>query len=179
MRKLKLSELERIDEQAFKQSEKAPITLILDNIRSGHNVGAAFRTADAFRLEEILLCGITPLPPHREILKTALGADESMNWRSGKAADFIAALKDRGYQVFAVEQTDKPTLLQETDFESDEKIALIFGNEVKGVSNELLPLVDGCIEIPQYGTKHSFNVSVSIGIVLWELCRKRIYQKAN
>lgn len=175
MRKLKLNELNRIDEKAFKSATKAPIKMILDNIRSGHNVGSAFRTADAFRLDEVLLCGITPKPPHREILKTALGADESMAWRSGDAKQFIEEFKKDGYKIYAVEQTDSPILLQSFLCNSTDKIALIFGNEVKGVDSKLLPYVDGSIEIPQHGTKHSFNVSVSMGIVLWELCRKRDY----
>ncbi len=175
MRKLKLNELNRMDEAEFKTSHKAPIKLILDNIRSGHNVGSAFRTADAFRLDEVLLCGITPTPPHREILKTALGAVESMAWRTGDAIEFIEEFKQAGYKIYAVEQTDSSIALQKYQYESVEKIVLIFGNEVKGVDSKLLPYVDGCLEIPQYGTKHSFNVSVSMGIVLWELCRNRLY----
>ena len=175
MRKLKLNELNRIDETEFKSATKAPIKLILDNIRSGHNVGSAFRTADAFRIDEVLLAGITPTPPHREILKTALGADESMAWRSGDALDFIQEFKQQGYKIYAVEQTDTPIPLQTFEVDQNEKIALIFGNEVKGVDSKLLEHVDGCLEIPQHGTKHSFNVSISMGIVLWELCRNRTY----
>jgi len=175
MRKLKLNELNRIDEIAFKSSDKAPIKLILDNIRSGHNVGSAFRTADAFRIDEVYLAGITPTPPHREILKTALGADESMAWRSGDAIPYIEEIKSEGYKIYAVEQTDTPILLQKFKFNVKDKIALIFGNEVKGVDSKLFEHVDGCLEIPQHGTKHSFNVSVSMGIVLWELCRNRSY----
>lgn len=176
MRKLKLEELNRIDEKAFKSSKKAPIVLMLDNIRSGHNVGSAFRIGDAFRVQEILLCGFSPLPPHREILKTALGADETVAWRSGDSIKLIKEFKNAGFKIYAVEQTDQIIFLQELNASDEEKILLVFGNEVKGVSDELLPLVDGCIEIPQHGTKHSLNVSVSIGIVLWELCRKRSYE---
>jgi len=175
MRKLKLLELNRIDEDEFKSSAKAPIKIILDNIRSGHNVGSAFRTADAFRIDEVVLGGITPTPPHREILKTALGADESVTWRHGEALEFINEFKKEGYKIYAVEQTDSSTMLQKFQFDNNDKIALIFGNEVKGVDSKLLEHCDGCLEIPQHGTKHSFNVSVSMGIVLWELCRNRAY----
>jgi len=172
MRKLKLQELNRISEAEFKSAPKVPVKIWLDNIRSGHNVGAAFRTADAFRIEEVLLSGISPKPPHREILKTALGADQSMEWSYVEnLKDYCTAAKENGYTIYAVEQTDKPIWLQDLQPEADEKLILIFGNEVKGVSDELLALVDGSVEIPQHGTKHSFNVSVSIGIVLWQVCK--------
>lgn len=172
MRKLKLQELKRISEAEFKAAPKVPVKLWLDNIRSGHNVGSAFRTADAFRIEEVLLSGITPKPPHREILKTALGADQSLDWSAiDNIAEYCTAAKAQGYTIYAVEQTDEPIFLQNFKAEKNQKLILIFGNEVKGVSNELLEHVDGCIEIPQHGTKHSFNVSVSMGIVLWEICK--------
>lgn len=172
MRKLKLQELNRISESEFKAAPKVPVKVWLDNIRSGHNVGAAFRTSDAFRIEEVLLSGITPKPPHREILKTALGADQSMEWNYvNDLKNYCESAKADGYKIYAVEQTDQPIWLQDVKPATTDKLILIFGNEVKGVSNELLELVDGSIEIPQHGTKHSFNVSVSIGIVLWQVCQ--------
>lgn len=178
MRKLKLMELNRISENEFKSAPKVPVKLWLDNIRSGHNVGSAFRTADAFRIEEVLLSGITPSPPHREILKTALGADQSVDWSTVEnIVQYCQEAKTEGYEIYAVEQTDQPIFLQNFHPQKDQKLILIFGNEVKGVSNELLEQVDACIEIPQHGTKHSFNVSVSMGIVLWEICRKYDFQK--
>lgn len=174
MRKLKLQELNRLSEAEYKSAPKVPIKLWLDNIRSGHNVGSAFRTGDAFRIEEVLLSGITPKPPHREILKTALGADQSLDWSYiENIGEYFKEAKANGYSIYAVEQTDQPIWLQDFKSKSDQKLILIFGNEVKGVSEELLAQVDGCIEIPQHGTKHSFNVSVSMGIVLWEICGRK------
>ena len=174
MRKLSMHELERKNIKDFKAQEKRPIHLILDNIRSGHNVGAAFRTSDAFALKHMHLCGISPQPPHREILKSALGADQSVDWTAHEdAAEAIRNLKELGVKIFGVEQTDQTTLLQDLTWEGDE-VALVFGNEVTGLSDEVLPLLDACLEVPQFGTKHSLNVSVCVGVVLWEFCRKGI-----
>lgn len=173
MRKLSLKELGRVDAATFREQEKTPIVLVLDNIRSGLNVGSAFRTADAFALEKIYLCGITATPPHREILKTAIGATESVDWEaSDDISVLIKNLKGEGYQVFAVEQTDASISLEQVRISSGEKLALIFGNEVKGVQEKALPLVHGAIDIPQFGTKHSLNISVCLGIVVWELIRQ-------
>lgn len=173
MRKLKLQELNRLDVESFKKSEKTPIIVVLDNIRSGLNVGSAFRTSDAFALEKVLLCGITAKPPHREILKTAIGATSSMDWEYfEKTADAISELKKAGYKIVAVEQAENSTMLHNFEAESNEKIALVFGNEVSGVSQEAMEMVDECIEVPQFGTKHSLNISVCIGVVVWDLYKK-------
>ena len=173
MRKLKLEELNRPSIEAFKQQQKSPIALILDNIRSGLNVGAAFRTADGFALEKIFLCGITARPPHREILKTAIGATESMDWEYAPSTEaVIAKLQKENYYIVAVEQAEGSTLLQNFRLPKGQKIALIFGNEVRGVEEGAMALVDECLEVPQYGTKHSFNISVCVGIVVWEVFRK-------
>ncbi len=173
MRKLKLQELNRPDIPTFKQQPKAPVVLVLDNIRSGLNVGSAFRTADAFALERIYLCGITGTPPHREILKTAIGATESVDWSYHKApADAVDELKTAGYTVLAVEQADERTWLQDFRWEAGQKIALVFGNEVEGVSDAVMARVDGCLEVPQFGTKHSLNIAVCAGVVCWELTRQ-------
>jgi tRNA G18 (ribose-2'-O)-methylase SpoU len=173
MRKLKLQELNRPDIDTFKAQPKAPVALVLDNIRSGLNVGAAFRTADAFALEHIYLCGITARPPHREILKTAIGATESVRWSYQE--DTVAAIKElqaEGYTVFAVEQADERTWLQEFRWPESQKVALVFGNEVEGVSDAAMEQVDGCLEVPQYGTKHSLNIAVCVGVVCWEVTRQ-------
>ena len=172
MRKLSLKELNRIDVPAFKAQTKTPLILVLDNIRSALNVGSAFRTADAFALEAIYLCGITAQPPHREILKTAIGATDSVEWqyfKTTKAA--VEQLKEKDIKVWAIEQTDQSTLLQDQSFEQANTHAFIFGNEVMGVSDDVLPLVDGSIEIPQFGTKHSLNISVCLGILAWEFTK--------
>ncbi|KAA3624831.1 MAG: TrmH family RNA methyltransferase [Bacteroidetes bacterium] len=173
MRKLKLQELNRLDVSAFKDKDKTPVVLVLDNIRSGLNVGSAFRTADAFALEKILLCGITARPPHREILKTAIGATESMDWAYfDKTVDAVDHLKDEGYHIAAVEQAEGSTMLQEFQFPKDKKLALVFGNEVSGVHEDVMELIDECIEVPQFGTKHSLNISVCIGVVVWDVFKK-------
>lgn len=173
MRKLSLKELNRVDVETFKKKDKTPIILVLDNIRSALNVGSAFRTADAFALQGIYLCGITAQPPHREILKTAIGASASVEWTYFEhTTDAVKDLKSKGFQVLGVEQTTASTMLQDFKKGSDSKFALIFGNEVKGVSDEVLPELDACLEIPQYGTKHSLNISVSLGIVVWEVFRQ-------
>jgi len=171
MRKLKLQELNRISSADYTAAQKNRLVIMLDNIRSGHNVGAAFRTGDAMRVEEVVMHGITPVPPHREILKTALGADANVTWSKVDGLEYLQQKKAEGYKIYAIEQTDSSLMLQKIKRSENEPMVLIFGNEVKGVSNELPPLVDGAIEIPQFGTKHSFNVSVSMGIVLWELTR--------
>ena len=173
MQKLSLDELGRIEVNEYKAAKKLPVCFILDNIRSLHNVGSAFRTADAFRVEKLWLCGITGKPPHREIHKSALGATESVLWEHrSSVAELVNELKKSGYNVVGVEQTDESTLLDNYNPEPEGKLALVFGNEVSGISDDILPLLDDSIEIPQFGTKHSFNVSVSIGIVIWEVFKK-------
>lgn len=173
MRKLQLEELNRMDAEAFKQAEKLPVALVLDNIRSLNNVGSAFRTGDALAVEKICLCGITGTPPHKEIHKTALGAQDTVAWQKyDSTSEAIQNLKNEDYTIIALEQTDESTSLQQYAFEADKKYAFIFGNEVFGVENEALALCDACLEIPQFGTKHSFNVSVTMGIVLWDYFSK-------
>lgn len=171
MRKLQTEELQRIDIESYKQTKKIPVVIVLDNIRSLSNVGSVFRTADAFRVEAVFLCGITACPPHREIQKTALGATESVSWSYfSTTQEAINFLKADSYTIFAVEQTDKSTMLNR--FVPIEKSAYIFGNEIDGVDDEVLELCDGSIEIPQEGTKHSLNVSVCAGIIMWKLFEK-------
>lgn len=173
MRKLENSELERKSIEDFKKSEKTPIIIILDDIRSLHNIGSVFRTADAFLVEKIYLCGITATPPNKEIHKTALGATETVAWEHSKdVLEVIQNLKDEKVTVLAIEQVESAVLLQDFTIEKDKKYALVFGNEVFGVSQEAVVLCDGCIEIPQLGTKHSLNISVSTGIVVWDLFKK-------
>lgn len=171
--KLKLEELNRVSVEEFKKQEKLPVVVILDNVRSMHNVGSIFRTSDGFAVEQIILCGITGQPPHREIEKTALGATQSINWLF--YTNTIAAIEDlrqKGYKILAVEQANNSTKLNDFKPQTTDKYALIFGNEVNGVSDEAMQLIDECIEIPQFGTKHSFNIVVSAGIVLWDFCAK-------
>ena len=168
MRKLSMDELNRISKNDFEQADKLPIIIVLDNIRSLSNVGAFFRTADAFRIGKLFLCGITACPPHREIHKTALGADETVKWRYFETTEAACqALKAESYKIFAVEQVENSVSLQ--DFTFEPHTAYILGNEVEGVSEEALPYCDGAIELPQAGTKHSINVSVCAGIVMWKL----------
>jgi len=168
MRKLSMDELNRISKEDFEQAEKLPIIIVLDNIRSLSNVGAFFRTADAFRIGALFLCGITACPPHREIHKTALGADETVKWRYFETTEAACQeLKTEGYRIFAVEQVEGSVPLQ--DFKFEPHTAYILGNEVEGVSEESLPYCEGAIELPQEGTKHSINVSVCAGIVMWKL----------
>lgn len=167
-----MHELQRKTAAEVKRSEKIPVVVVLENIRSMHNVGSIFRTADAFLIEAIYLCGYTPQPPHRDISKTALGATESVDWKYfPTAGEAVAVLKSAGYHICAVEQADESQLLQSIKMDNDEKFAVIFGNEVEGVSEEVLLSCNNCIEIPQWGMKHSLNVSVAAGIVLWELVR--------
>jgi len=174
MRKLSMDELNRKSVEEFKVSEKIPVVVVLDNIRSMHNVGSVFRTADAFLLKAIYLCGYTPQPPHRDIHKTALGATETVNWKYfSEAAGAIQELHEQGYSIFAIEQVEKSIPLHQFETGQHQSLAVVFGNEVNGVGDQVLKLCDGCIEIPQFGMKHSLNVSVAAGIVLWELVRNR------
>lgn len=172
VQKLKLEELNRIDVETFKKVKKIPLVIILDNIRSMHNVGAAFRTADAFLIEKIILCGITPQPPHREIHKAALGATESVDWSHEN--DINAAISDYkslGYEIIGIEQTSGSRMITDFTIDPSKKYALILGNEVEGISDEALPNIDTFLEIPQLGTKHSLNVSICGGIVMWEFAK--------
>ena len=171
MRKLKLEELGRISLEEYQQKPKIPIIAVLDNIRSALNVGSIFRTADAFAIEKIVICGISATPPNREITKTAIGATESVDWEYTESIhDAISKLKSEGYTILGIEQTDQSMMLHEFK-PLQSKLAVIFGNEVDGLSDEIINDLDFCIEIPQYGTKHSLNVAVCAGIVLWELVK--------
>jgi 23S rRNA (guanosine2251-2'-O)-methyltransferase len=175
MRKLRVEEMNRLSVVEFKEADKFPFVILLDNIRSLNNVGSFFRTADAFRAQKMILCGYTQQPPHREITRSALGAELSVEWEKEiSAPEAIGKLKSEGFRIIAVEQVEGSTLLQDFDFGQEAPIAFVFGNEVEGVSDEVMALVDGCVEIPQFGTKHSFNVSVTAGIVMWEFVRKKI-----
>jgi len=173
-RKLKLKELNRVSIKGYKAQEKTPIIIILDNIRSLNNIGSFFRTSDAFNIEAIYLCGITATPPHREIQKTALGATDSVSWfYSENTIEVIEVLQSKGYRVYAIEQAENTISLENFKYKK-EPIALIFGNEVKGVEQTVIDASDGCIEIPQFGTKHSLNVSISYGVVAWHLINQVI-----
>jgi tRNA G18 (ribose-2'-O)-methylase SpoU len=173
MRKLENRELERKSIEAFKEAKKTPIIVVLDDIRSLHNIGSVFRTADAFLVEKIYLCGITATPPNKEIHKTALGATETVSWEHNTdVLKVIENLKAEKVTVLAIEQVESAIFLQDFKVEKNEKYALVFGNEVFGVSQEAVAICDGCIEIPQLGTKHSLNISVSAGIVVWDLFKK-------
>ncbi len=176
MRKLTNDELDRLDNETFKKAAKNPIVIVLDNIRSMHNVGSTFRTADAFLIEKILLCGITACPPHREIHKTALGATDSVDWSYHEStSEAVEELRKEGYTIISIEQAEKSISLEKYQPAANKKMALIFGNEIKGVQQEIVSLSDEVIEIPQFGTKHSINVSVSIGIVIWDiLCKLNV-----
>jgi 23S rRNA (guanosine2251-2'-O)-methyltransferase len=172
-RKLKLWELERVSEEEFKLQKKFPLLVILNDIRSLNNIGSFFRTADAFNVEKIYLCGITANPPHRDIQKTALGATETVEWEYRQSiTELIKELKSEGVSVCSIEQAEKTTLLQDIIELKEEKFALIFGNEVNGVDQDAIDLSDYIIEIPQFGTKHSLNVSVCAGVVMWEFAKK-------
>ena len=174
-RKLKNEELNRISIDEFKSTVKTPIVVVLDNIRSLNNIGSVFRTADAFLIEAVYLFGITAKPPHREIQKTALGATETVEWKHFDATlDAINELKKNNYKIAAIEQAENSTMLNDFSLDINEKLAVVFGNEVKGVEQDVIDLSDSVIEIPQYGTKHSLNISVSVGVVIWDL-----YQKFN
>ena len=170
MRKLSITELHRISAEEFKQAEKLPLVVVLDNVRSLHNIGSVFRTADAFRIECIYLCGITACPRHPEMHKTALGAECTVDWRYVEnTVQAVDNLRAEGYVVYSVEQVEGSTMLDQLVLDSGKKYAVVLGNEVKGVQQEVVDHSDGCIEIPQYGTKHSLNVSVTAGIVMWDL----------
>lgn len=175
MRKLSTKELGRKTVEEFHLSKKFPIIIVLENIRSAYNVGSVFRTADAFLIEAIYICGYSAKPPHKEIKKTALGAEETVSWKHFKtSAEAIEELKNKNYKVYAVEQAEGSCELQAVSFEPDEKIAVVFGNEVTGVEQSTIHLCDGCIEIPQLGMKHSLNIATAAGVVLWELLRTSI-----
>ena len=179
MKKLSMDELGRISVEEFKESDKIPLVVVLDNIRSLNNIGSVFRTADAFRVAKIMLCGITATPPHRDIHKTALGAENSVEWKYYESTtDCINELRAEGYKVYAVEQADESISLNNFEIKENDKIAVVVGNEVDGVDDEVIDLADGCIEIPQYGTKHSLNVSIATGIVIWDVFTKlNVYYK--
>lgn len=171
-RKLKNCELSRLTKEEFKLIKKIPVILVLDNVRSQHNIGAAFRTADAFSLEKVVLCGICATPPSPEIHKSALGAEESVDWVYNEdCLSAVIQLKEQGYKVVSIEQTENSTMLNSLQIEGNGKYALVFGNEVKGVQQEVADISDSVVEIPQFGTKHSLNVSVSVGIVVWEFVK--------
>ena len=182
MRKLRTIEMNRLSVDAFKEAPKMPLIVVLDDVRSMYNIGSVFRTSDAFRVEAVYLCGITARPPHPEIHKTALGGEDSVTWRYfATAQEAVEELHRNNYHVFAIEQCEGSTLLQELKIDNSpssfllppsSKYAVVFGNEVKGVHQEVVDLCDGCIEIPQFGTKHSMNVSVTAGIVIWEFARQ-------
>lgn len=173
MRKLKITELNRINADEFKEAKKLPLIVVLDEIRSLHNIGSVFRTSDAFRVESIYLCGITATPPHPELHKTALGAEYTVDWKYFKnTLDAVDKLKSDGYIVYSIEQAEGSTMLNDLKLDQTRKYAIVMGNEVKGVQQEVIDNSDGCIEIPQYGTKHSLNVSVTTGIVIWDFFNK-------
>ncbi|MDR2817071.1 MAG: RNA methyltransferase [Proteiniphilum sp.] len=172
-RKLKIEELNRITIEEFREAEKIPLAVALDNVRSRHNIGSVFRTGDAFRVEEILLCGITGTPPDVEIHKTALGAEDSVKWRYfEETLSAVETLKAEGYAVFSIEQAEHSISLENIKLDKEKKYAVIFGHEVHGVAQDVIDMSDGCIEIPQYGVKHSLNVSVAAGIVIWDFFQR-------
>jgi len=173
MRKLPNEELDRLSIVEFKRSKKIPVVVVLDNVRSQNNIGSVFRTADAFRLEGIILCGITSKPPHREIHKTALGATDSVHWEyQENTLDAIRKLKEDHYQILSVEQAEGAVSLERLQLLQDQKYALVFGHEIRGVDQQVVDMSDSCIEIPQHGTKHSLNISVAAGIVIWVVFKK-------
>lgn len=173
MRKLNVEEMGRLSAEEFREAEKMPLVVVLDNVRSLYNVGSVFRTADAYRVERVVLCGITATPPDAEIHKTALGAEFTVDWVHYKdTTEAVRCLKAEGYHVYAVEQTEGSVMLGDFHAEEGGRYAVILGNEVKGVRQEAIDLCEGCIELPQYGTKHSLNVSVTAGIVMWELSKQ-------
>lgn len=170
MKKLSMDELNRLSTEEFKSAEKTKVVIILDNIRSMHNVGSVFRTSDAFAVEKIILCGITARPPHRDIEKSALGATASVLWEYEESTlEAVQKLKENGYQIISIEQTENSHTLEDFEFSYHQPYAIIFGNEVDGVQQEVINQSNHCIEIPQFGTKHSFNVSVTAGIVMWQV----------
>ena len=171
-RKLQNEELNRISTEAFKKAPKLPVVILLDHVRSQNNVGSVFRTSDAFRIEKIYLCGITSTPENREVHKTALGAEDAVAWEYVKETrDIVDRLKAEGYRIFSVEQAENTLSLEDLAIDLDGKYALVFGNEVKGVQQDIIDRSHACVEIPQFGTKHSFNISVTVGMVLWQIVR--------
>ena len=175
LRKLKVTEMNRLPVEEFKEAKKIPLVVVLDDVRSLHNIGAVFRTSDAFLVDCIYLCGITATPPHPEMHKTALGAEYTVDWKYFQhTEDAVNELRTMGYTLFAIEQCEGSILLDKLVLEPDKKYAVVLGNEVKGVKQEVVNLCDGCIEIPQFGTKHSLNVSVTAGIIIWEFACKLI-----
>ena len=172
MKKLKTIEMQRLSIEEFREAEKLPLIVVLDDVRSMHNVGNVFRTGDAFRIEAVYLCGITSTPPSTEIHKTALGAEDSVSWKYFKdVSEALEELKKEGYEVYSIEQAHGSTMLQNFKPENNQKYAVVLGNEVKGVHQEVIDASDGCLEIPQFGTKHSMNVSVTAGIIIWHFAR--------
>ncbi len=178
MRKLKITELNRLTTEEFKSRKKTPLVVVLDNVRSLHNVGSVFRTSDAYLVETVCLCGITSTPPHAEIHKSALGAENSVDWVYFEdTLEAIKELKTKGFEVLAIEQAEGSTMLNQLEINPAGKYAVVLGNEVKGVQQAVVDACDGCIEIPQYGTKHSLNVSVTAGIIIWEFASKLFNNK--
>ncbi|MDL2222869.1 RNA methyltransferase [Bacteroidales bacterium OttesenSCG-928-M11] len=172
MRKLKVTEMNRITPEEFKKTKKIPLIVVLDNVRSMHNIGSVFRTSDAFLVEAVYLCGITATPPHAEIHKTALGAEDTVFWKYFENTnEAICKLKEEGYQIVTIEQAENSTMLNDLTL-SEAKYAVVLGNEVKGVAQEVMDQCDFCVEIPQFGTKHSLNVSVTSGIIIWEFFKR-------
>lgn len=177
MKKLRTIEMERLTVEEFQKAEKLPLVVVLDDVRSMHNVGSVFRTGDAFRIEAVYLCGITSTPPSSEIHKTALGAEDSVTWKYYPTAmEAVEALRNNGYEIYAIEQAHGSTKLQTFTLINNKKYAVILGNEVKGVHQEVIDTSDGCLEIPQFGTKHSMNVSVTAGIIIWHFAKALIYK---
>ena len=177
MKKLNIFELDRMELSEYRNVDKIPFIVVLDNVRSLHNVGSVFRTSDAYRVQSIFLCGVTATPPSAEIHKTALGAEDSVAWQYYKdTKEAVQVLHDDGYTVLSIEQVQGSTMLQNLTLDRTKKYAVIFGNEVKGVQHEVVVMSDGCIELPQYGTKHSLNVSVTAGIVIWEFARQLLIE---
>ena len=177
MKKLRTIEMERLTVEEFQKAEKLPLVVVLDDVRSMHNVGSVFRTGDAFRIEAVYLCGITSTPPSSEIHKTALGAEDSVTWKYYPTAmEAVEALRNNGYEIYAIEQAHGSTKLQTFTPINNKKYAVILGNELKGVHQEVIDTSDGCLEIPQFGTKHSMNVSVTAGIIIWHFAKALIYK---
>lgn len=175
MRKLRTIEMQRLSIDEFHEAKKLPLTVVLDDVRSLYNVGSVFRSSDAFRVEAVYLCGITATPPHPEIHKTALGGEDSVAWRYfNTAIEAVQSLHDEGVTVYSIEQVEGSTKLQNLHLDTDKRYAVVFGNEVKGVHQEVVDMSDGCLEIPQFGTKHSLNVSVTAGMVIWEVAKQFI-----
>ena len=179
MRKLKITELNRLSPEDFKQTEKIPVIIVLDNVRSLHNVGSVFRTSDAFLIEAIYLCGITSTPPHTEIHKTALGAENTVEWQYFEhTLDAVRQLKQKSYSILAIEQAENSIPLDKFRIEN-QRYAVVFGNEVKGIDQSIMDICDACLEIPQFGTKHSLNISVAAGIAVWEIFKAHPFQQAR